>query len=259
MVPAAQLVAIAGQFGVDWTSNSGSDNVVLERAGLPLASGVLMAPLRAALVALGTPTHFEINLVGYAPPLIAPGDTVTAMVGSVDYNQSSGDFSALVTIAGSKTPASMLRVSGVVSELASIPVLTRLLAPRDAIGADDVTMVTMRLPADAAGIARSADQLVGQALRHVLPAGAAIPLSDLTLPLAVAANALVEMDLEAGGLSLQGRAIAEQAGALGDYIRVRNQSSLAVMLARITGPNRVRVDPDSQPIVAANNQEYAER
>jgi flagella basal body P-ring formation protein FlgA len=218
---------------------------------------VLIDALTAALATRGAPGRFDITLAGYNAPLVAPGDSITPMVGALDYDPNSGEFSAEITLIGTKTPVSSLRVSGTVAELANIPVLTQLMPIHAAIAADEVKLVTVRLPAGTAGIARSVDQLVGQALRHVLQAGQPVPLDELTSPLAVAANAAVEMDLVAGGLTLQGRAIAEQGGAVGDVIRVRNPSSLAVMLAVITGPNLVRVDPDSQPIVSFHNQEFA--
>ena len=257
LVQAAQLAAIASEFGVAWQSSSAGDNVVLERAGVPFATATLLGLLHAALAARGAPDQFEISLIGYAPPMVVPGDVLTPMVGSLDYDQTTGDFSALVTIAGQTTAAMTVRVAGSVAELASVPVLNRLLPAHQAIEAADVKMVTLRLPLAAGDIARSTDQVIGQALRDVVPPGAPLSLSDLVTPQAVAANALVEMDLQAGGLSLQGRGIAEQSGAVGDLIRVRNPSSLAVMLAQITGPDQVRVDPDSQPIVSFPNEEFA--
>ena len=259
LVPAAQLVAIASQFGVDWQSLSANDNAVLERAGEPLPTATMLGLLRATLAARGAPDQFEISLTGYTPPMVAPRDAVTAVVGSLAYDPATGDFSALVTVVGPQTPAANLRVGGNVAELGLVPVLDRLLPAHQAITADDVKMVTLRLPRAAGDLARSADQVVGQALRDVVPPGAPLPLSDLTTPQAVAANALVEIDLQAGDLSLQGRGIAEQGGAVGDLIRVRNPSSLAVLLALVTGPNQVRVDPDSQPIVSFTSQEFANR
>ena len=259
MVPAAQLSAIASQFGVDWQSASANDNVVLERSGVPFATATLLALLHAALASRGAPVQFEISLTGYAPPMVAPDDVLTPMVGSLEYDQGTGDFTSLVTIAGRLTPVVTLRVSGNVAELASIPVLNRLLPAHQEIEPEDVELVTQRLPRVAGDIARSANQVVGQALRDVVPPGAPLPLSELTTPQAVAVNALVEMDLQTGGLSLEGRGIAEQGGAVGDMIRVRNPSSLAVVIGEITAANQVRVDPDSQPIVAVQSQEFAAR
>jgi len=259
LVPAAQLAAIASEFGVEWQTSSPADNVVLERAGEPLPTSTMLGLIHAALAAHGAPDQFEISLVGYAAPMVVPDDAVTPMVGSLAYDPASGDFSALVTIVGRQTPATTLRVGGDVAELASVPVLDRLLPTHQAIEPEDVKMVTMRLPRVAGDIARSADQVVGEALRDVVPPGAPLPLSELTTPQAVAANALVEMDLQTGGLTLQGRGIAEQGGAVGDVIRVRNPSSLAVMLAQITGPDQVRVDPDSQPIINLTSREFADR
>jgi flagella basal body P-ring formation protein FlgA len=259
IVAAAQLNAIAGQFDVDWHDGSGAAHAILQRSGTPMNRAALNVALKTALADQGAPGEFEVELIGYAPPLVAPNDTITPLVGALQYNQATGDFSALITITGDRTPAQSLRVSGNVAETAAIPVLARLLPVRQPIEAGDIKMITTRLPRDAANIARTASQLIGQALRHVVPAGAPMPLSELTTPTAVLANASVEMDLETGGLHLAGRGIAEQSGAVGDMIRVRNPSSLAVMMAEVTGHDRVRVDPDSQPIVGTHHQEFAAR
>lgn len=257
-IPAAQVAGIAGHFRID-CQVSDDEDVFITSAGQPIKTSLLTTALSSALAARGAPERFDITLSGYSAPLIAPNDSVTAMVDAIDYDQANGGWNALVTISGPLTRAISVRVSGSLTELDTVPVLDRQVLPSAAIGAEDVTMVVVRLPPSAAGFAQKADQVIGRALRHVLPAGAPIPLAELGPPLAVAANALVEMDLAAGGLTLQGRAIAEQSGAIGDVIRVRNPASLAVMMAAITGPDQVRVDPESQPIITVRSQGFAAR
>jgi flagellar basal body P-ring formation protein FlgA len=258
VVAASQLNAIAEEFGVDWHDGSGSAQIILERNGVPLQAQALMGPLREALASQGAPSQGEISLQNFAAPMVAPGDLITPLVGSLQYDQASGDFTALVTITGGKTPAQSLRVSGNMAEVAQIPVLARQMAPHEQIGAEDIRVVSQRLPRNSGDVVRDARQLIGQALSHVVPAGAPIPASELTAPTAIMANASVEMDVETGGLRVSGRGIAEQSGAVGDMIRVRNPASLAVMMAEVTGPNQVRVDPNSQPIVTNRaNQEFA--
>ena len=259
VVASDQLNAIAAQFGVDWHDADGSAHVILARPGVALPGSALAAVLKTALAAQGAPPQFDLALTGYTPPMVAPQDQITPVVGSLQYDPASGGFSALVTITGTTTPAQSLRVAGQVTEVAAIPVLTRLVPAHAPIGAGDIRLVTRRLSGGGSAIARSPEQLIGFALHHVVPPGAPVPISELSTPNAVEANAMVEMDLETGNLRLAGRAIAEQAGTLGDMIRVRNPSSLAVMIGQITGPNQVRVDPNSQPIIHAHQQELASR
>lgn len=257
VVPAAQLAAIAAQFGVDWHPASPADQAVLQRAGRPLDAQQLVAPLNQALSAQGAPAQFDIALIGYTPPLVAPNDLITVTVDSLAFDSGRGRFTALITAAGAQTPPLSVRVNGSVVAVMRLPVLNRLVPPGETIAAQDVTMATLRLPDGINGYATSPRDLVGQALRHILPPGKPLPLDELTQPVAVTANAMVEITLQTNGLTLESRGIAEQKGAVGDVIRVRNPASLAVMLAQITGPNQVSVDPDSQPIFAVRKQEIA--
>ena len=59
------------------------------------------------------------------------------------------------------------------------------------------------------------------------------------------------MQLDTAGLSLTAQGQALEAGAAGERIRVLNPVSHAVIEAEVTGLNRVRVDPDGTPIIAA--------
>ena len=73
VVEAAQLAAIARQFGVDWRPR-GNERAVLERPGRLLPREDVLAALRTALTGLGAPVDAELDLPGYAPPLV-PAET----------------------------------------------------------------------------------------------------------------------------------------------------------------------------------------
>jgi flagella basal body P-ring formation protein FlgA len=58
-------------------------------------------------------------------------------------------------------------------------------------------------------------------------------------------GATVRIELSVGGLSVTGQAVAMEAGAEGERIRVQNQTSHALLFAEVIGPGQVRVMPDS--------------
>ena len=100
IVEAAQLAAIARQFGVDWRPASPTDRVVLERLGRPLSRDEILQPLRAALDGVGAPGDAEFEVPGFAPPLVAAEGNVEIGVEQLEYDATSGRFAANVVIKG---------------------------------------------------------------------------------------------------------------------------------------------------------------
>jgi flagella basal body P-ring formation protein FlgA len=68
------------------------------------------------------------------------------------------------------------------------------------------------------------------------------------LPTQINRGEPVRMQLQVGGLSLNGQGLALESGAAGERIRVRNLSSQAVLEAEVVGPGLVRVVPGTAPI-----------
>src|SRR5689334_24493577 len=69
-VEAAQLGAIARQFGVDWRPASSADRAVLDRPGRPLKRDDVLEAVRAAVIAGGASSECDIELAGFTPPLV---------------------------------------------------------------------------------------------------------------------------------------------------------------------------------------------
>ena len=65
----------------------------------------------------------------------------------------------------------------------------------------------------------------------------------------VAKGARVALQLQSGALIVSASGQAMESGALGDRITVLNPTSRAVIDAEITGAGRVRVLPESAPII----------
>src|SRR6516164_5236498 len=70
VVEAAQLGAIARQFGVDWRPVSSADRAVLDRPGRPLRRDDVLDAVRSALIAGGASSDCDVELAGFTPPLV---------------------------------------------------------------------------------------------------------------------------------------------------------------------------------------------
>lgn len=249
IVEAAQLSAIARQFGVDWRPASQADRVVLERPGRTLGRDEILHPLRSALDGVGAPGDAELELPSFAPPLVAAEGRVEIGVEQLEYDGSNGRFTATIAFSGAGVSGHKIRVTGTVIEMAEIPVPTHRLVAGSVVGAEDIKLARMRVGPQTNDFARTSDQILGFAARRTIGRGQPVALADLGKPVLVAKGARVALQLQSGALIVSASGQALESGALGDRITVLNPTSRAVIEAEIIGAGRVRVLPDSAPII----------
>ncbi len=249
IVEAPQLAAIARQFGVDWRPASQADRVVLERPGRPLGRDEILQPLRAALDGVGAPADTELELPGFAPPLIAADGRAEIGIEQLEYDGASGRFTATVALSGAGITSQKIRVAGIAIEMIEIPVPAHRLLAGSVVRAEDIQLVRMRAGPMLSESARTTDQILGLAARRTISRGQPIARADLGQPVLVAKGTRVALQLQSGALIVSATGQAMDSGALGDRITVLNPTSRAIIEAEITGPGRVRVLPDSAPII----------
>lgn len=247
VVEAAQLDAIARQFGVAWRAASPADRAVLDRPGQTLSREAVMAPLRDALAEAGVPGTAEIELPGFAPPLADDAAAARVAVSGVSYDPEQGRFSAVLSVGGAGMEPARTRLAGRAIETAEVVVPAHRVQAGDVLRASDLRSVRVRASALASPVARSAAQAEGMAVRHAAQPGQPLPLSDLLRPAAVAKGDAVLLTLDAPGLSLSAQGRALEPGAVGDRIRVQNPASRAVMEGEVVAEGRVRVSPAGPP------------
>ena len=253
VVESAQLAAIARQFGVDWRPR-GNERVVLERPGRLLPREDVLTALRTALAGIGAPADGDLDLPGYAAPLVPAEAAVRAEVEQMEYDGASGRFSATMSIAGDGMLTLRQRVVGTMHEMAEVPVPLHRLPPGAVIRAGDLQTSRVRVASLRGEVARLPHQVVGMALRRAAAPGQALALADLVRPMLVAKGARVTMQLSTGGLSLSAQGQALESGALGERIQVLNPASRAVLEVEIVGPDRVRVTAGSAPVIQTGQQ-----
>jgi flagella basal body P-ring formation protein FlgA len=251
VVEAPQLAAIARQFGVDWRPANAAERSVLERPGRPLPRDVLIGALREALAGAGAPADGDLELPGYAAPLIPPQAAPRCDIEQLDYDTAgSGRFTAQLVVSAAGMGMQRLRLAGVWHEVADLPVAAHRLLAGVAIGTGDLTTARVRLGNVRGEVARAAEQIVGKAPRRMIGAGQPLVAAELTAPLVVQRGARVLMELTTPGLAVAAQGQALAAGTVGERITVLNPNSRAVVEAEVVGPNHVRVAPGSSPLSA---------
>ncbi len=257
VVEAPQLAAIARQFGVDWRPVSPADRVVLDRPGRPLPRDEVLDAVQTALVHAGASADADIELPGFDAPLVPVEGAAQAIVTQTDYDAASGRFAALLTVtADAMTPVN-LRVAGRVIETMEVAVPVTRLLPGTVLRAQDLRLARIRSGLVRGEPVRVPAEAAGMALRHTAAAGQPILRAELVRPPVVEKGAVVTMVLETQGIALSGQAQALESGAMGEHVRVLNTVSRAVLDAEVTGPGKVRVQPDSAPLVPAGRANVA--
>jgi flagella basal body P-ring formation protein FlgA len=247
IVEAAQLNAIARQYDVAWRSVSRADRAVLEWPGRPLRKEEAVEAVRVAITAGGASDDIDIDLPGFNPPIVPVEAATAATVSQLEYDSSSGRFTAALTVTADGMNPIDTRISGRADEVVQAPVAVTRLLPDTVLRPEDIRIARVHAALLPNEVARSVDQIVGMELRRPLAAGQPLRLTDLIRPPLVQRGATVRIELSSAGLSVTGQAIALDAGADGERIRVQNMTSHAYLFAQVIGPGQVRVTPDAPP------------
>ncbi len=247
VVEAAQAAAIARQFGIDWRPSTNTERVVIDRPGRLIPREDVLALLRAALTGVGAPEDADIDLPDFASPLVATDAVVQNSVEQVNYDQTSGRFTATLAISATGEQVVRQRIAGRLVEMFDAIVPRRKLAVGAVIGADDLQTVRMRTVQVRGDIVRDPSQALGMAVRRIANPGQPLLLADIGRPMVVLKGTRVTMLLQSPGLTLAALGQAMEAGGLGDRISVLNPVSGAIVVAEILAPDEVRVSPGSIP------------
>jgi flagella basal body P-ring formation protein FlgA len=226
---------------VDWRPSSGSERVILERAGERLPQAAFLAPLRAALADQGAPADADISMPGFDPPLLPAGAAPNAVISETSFDPVSGRFTAVLSVSAAGMPAVTAPLSGQVVAMLDAAILTHHVRPGAVLRAEDMRSARVRTNLLRGNVPLSINAALGQALRHDLPPGQPLTTGDVARPVLVARNSAVRMRLDAGEISLSAQGLALEDGGLGETVRVQNPSSKAIVLALVTAAGEVRV------------------
>jgi flagella basal body P-ring formation protein FlgA len=259
VVEAAQLQAIARQFGVEWRAASSGDRIVIDRPGQMVVREDVVAALRAALVSAGAAADGELELPAFQAPIVSLAAQPRCAVEQMDYDQPSGRFTATLAVITTDAGVQRQRLSGRLVEMTEVYVPARRILAGEVIKPGDLVVARVRSLPSRAEVVREPARALGMAARHMLVAGQPVLVGDLARPVLVQRNARVVMRLQTAGLQLSASGTAMESGGLGDRILVMNPSSRAVVEAEITGADQVRVMPDTTPRSVTQNMQVTSR
>lgn len=247
-VEARQLEAIARQYGIDWRPGSAGDHAVLDRPGRTLGRDDVLGPLRTALTAAGAPRDGELELPGFTAPMVGLNAVTQTEVAQIEFDGSTGRFTAMVSVVADGAPAAQLRLSGRMLEMTDLPVPRRRMVPGDVIGAGDLEWVRLRATQAKGDVVRAMPDAVGQALRHAVQPGQPIQLADLGRPMVVQKGTPMLLALDTPGIQVTAQGVAMEPAGIGERVHVVNPASRVVVEAEVTGPGRARVLPGTTPV-----------
>ncbi|MGC1412639.1 MAG: flagellar basal body P-ring formation chaperone FlgA [Acetobacteraceae bacterium] len=248
VVEAAQLGAIARQFGVDWRPASSADRAVLDRPGRPLPREDVLDALRSALIEGGTSPDCDIELADFSPPLVPFESNPRPVVSDLSYDTSAGRFTAMLSVAGDSMEPIYMRLAGKVDDTIEVPVATARLPAGSVLRAEDVHVARVHTSLIHGEVVHRIEDAVGMQTKRQIAGGAPLVGAELMRPSMVQKGATVLMMLDSPGIALTAQGQAMEAGAIGERIRILNPVSHAVVEAEVTGPDRVRVAPSAMPL-----------
>lgn len=236
------LAEAARLYRVDWRPTSRFDRVIVERAGKTIGTQEIIQRLRTDLAAEGMAKDAHIELANRNFEINIPLHMSTDLdVRNVNFDASTGRFNVLVLVGGGSNPQRLM-LSGRSYATSPVPVLRRAMSPGEIIRKEDIEIVHRREDQMARDAVTDPLRLIGTTPRSRLRSGEPLRDTDTRAPLMVSRNAQVVIRLVHGPMTLTAQGKAEDEGARGDVIRVRNLQSNKTIEATITGPDTVAVN-----------------
>jgi len=241
---AAWLVGVARANGLDWQPTSQTDHVTVERTGHVIPASDIEGALKsevAARVSGGAAKKVQVGLDNRNVPLYADPDAKSDIQVRDFWIDKAGERFTATLAASEDAGAQVVKVSGRVYEVTSIPVLTRRVSSKEAVGPDDIRFVEMRSDAIDRDVITDADALVGMVPRRQTAENVPLHASDFRAPVVVTKGSLVTMVMQTPYMLLTAQGRATEDGALGQAIRVMNTQSKVTVDAVVKGPSQVAV------------------
>ena len=250
---ATEVVSFAALHGVTIVQSVKGRKVMVSRAGRTVPKELIVSRIAEALIARGMPPEkaHQIDLGDRHLSLKVPVESAaTVLVDDVDYDPDTGRFTAIIVTPGESAAVEHVEISGRLVDTTRIPVPRSNMAPGQIIRAADVNWIDIPTGRLAQNVAAASEQIIGLSARRGLKAGVPVITADLEHPQIVAKGALVTMTVVTSNLTLSAIGRSQEAGSLGDTIRLVNPSSSKVIQATVTGPNEARVNVGPQLVSA---------
>jgi flagella basal body P-ring formation protein FlgA len=254
----AQLQEIARRYGIEASPKSLPSEIIIRRAGVPVAKSVVIDALMHRLHGSGMPAHAFISLDQFKAPMVPPGSSPQVSAANINYDPTTDKFYDIVTISAAGTKTASFVLSGTMKPTRKVVVATRSLASREILGSSDVTTAWVPDSAIPQHVLRHPSSAYGKQLTHPVQAGEPVAKEFLAPPELVRKGAFITLSVATPGLEVKIRGLALDDGTLGSVIAALNPASHDIIQAVVTARNEAAVDPDSSPVshATANNSAY---
>ncbi|MFZ3228756.1 MAG: flagellar basal body P-ring formation chaperone FlgA [Pseudobdellovibrio sp.] len=159
----------------------------------------------------------------------------------LDLNIDLTKTSVIIPIRSINNPEKKGWVVGEIKRYQSVPVLNRAVKTGDVI-TQDLISVEKRLIMNPREIIANSQQLMGMQAARFLNAGQAITYSDLKKEQVMKKGQMIKAIAGQSSVEVSILAQVEEAGAIGDVIRIRNLDSQKIVAARVVDKGLVRIE-----------------
>lgn len=132
-------------------------------------------------------------------------------------------------------------IAGKYTSFIELPVASRYIKFGEIIQSSDLSTVKTSLDNVKKGYAAEEKEVIGMQAKQYIKPGSMFRSSDLISPAVIKMHDPVNIVFSSGAINLKTVGIAMGSGAVGDMIKVKNESSGAVLLGQIINKNTVQV------------------
>lgn len=245
-----QLIAIADQYGVDWTDQSSAALARITRAGRVLDKVFFADLVRRSVSGAADNDSIVVELDDFVPMTVASDDAAPVVLSDVNWDQKSGRFTATVyrahPLGEGELDTFLLR--GSIRAAQSILVFTHMMPAGATLSTADVRVndsytghVTNQMFSNAAAIA-------GMTLLHSVVADQVVLDRDLQKTVVMHKGDPILLSFRSPGLHLAVTGRALEDGYDGQYVRALNLASKMIVTGRVVNGSELDVDATSGPV-----------
>ena len=243
-IRADRILQAAREMGITGVDIGSVTAVTINRPGRTIARSEMEEHIARAAAERGVLGDLAVVLDDHVTTRLVDANRTDALkTVSFSRDARANRFEARLLLAGAPDGSEAWVVTGSIVETREIAVPATDIERGDAIQAKD--LITIKRPASQVSneVIRPASELIGMVPRRALRAGEPVKQVDVAKPILVDKNQLVTVTYSTKGLSLSMRGRAQNAGSMGETIKVQNPQSKRMLEGVVTGAGQISVSP----------------
>jgi len=215
-------------------------NIAVSRAARLITLAEVKDAIQGTLSKSGR--SLTVTEVDYKEPVkVAPG---LANIDAKMTSRNKGKMTFGITVRVEGEALTSFNVAATVSDWADVPVASRPLKRGEVIQSSDLQMARVNLEVLGNDVEIREDLLLGKELKNAVSAGDTFKYFSVKVPPVVLASSKVSVVYESGALKAIATGVALEAGIAGQVIKVQNDASKKVIMARVVEPGLVKVETE---------------